>query len=114
MQNPNLSTMTHAELLAYVAKLEAEKQAQGRALLSVKDKGTVHYTGVNQPYGVALYPAQWRKLLSDAAAITDFLDNVAAKDPRVIESEAKFKADKAAKEAAKEAARVAKRQAQAQ
>ena len=76
-----LQDMTQEAMIAKIAALEAQiarqkANSQRRLGIKVGKSGTVHVTGINGKYGVALYRQQWEQLLTIAPDISQFiLDN---------------------------------------
>ena len=70
-------TQSNSELLALIAKLQADlvaaKAAKGRSLsLKVSEKGAVSLYGMGR-FPVTLYGSQWERLLNEADTIKAFL-----------------------------------------
>jgi hypothetical protein len=76
--NKSIAQMSREELLAYIAKQEAEKLAQAKAKISIKisQRGAVSVYGLGR-FPVTLYPSQW-EALSQANVMGFCTDNAQA------------------------------------
>jgi hypothetical protein len=75
--NPTTTTMTRDEMLAELARLQAQNEALkagkvARVTLKVSEKGGVSVYGLGR-FPVTLYPETWEKLLSMDATIRKFI-----------------------------------------
>lgn len=70
-----VSQMSAEEMMAYIAKLEAEKEARRnvRLVFKVSEKGGVSVYGLGR-FPVTLYEEQWTRLLNDADALKAFIE----------------------------------------
>lgn len=72
---PSLATMSQAELIALVQRMQASKGQ--RITMKVTEKGALSLYGLGR-FPVTLYASQWRKLLAEVSAIQTFLTTNAA------------------------------------
>jgi hypothetical protein len=79
---PDLTKLTHDQLLAHVAAMQAEnarlKASDRKLTLRVSTKGAVSLYGMGQ-WPVTLYRSQWERVIASVDEISAFIETNASK-----------------------------------